>query len=527
MKRFFKTTLVVLGLITGLAMFTGCDVTEDLLGAFAEFSLYGTVDVEYDASLDDLEEEFSIDAGDIDFGIYRKGDNEAAFLNCEASGSASTSSDDDDDDDDVEERLSALATDDDDDDDDSDASGSASIDAEAEGEGSWSCELKASELSEGVEDVEVVTDEDDMGESAAEAGADFELQELPGSLLFILTADVKSSALEDGVSCTSDIMGFDEETKLITSESAIGPNLFDGLSDVFEGALDLDLLRSVAINCAYSMPPSASDVTVPPAPEPSTDPGDDEGDLPQPTSSTWTAFTVTGKGGDPAIADAGTASVIVNDFCGADMPAVVEIIGECADCGDEATLWIQEGKGENAVIGSQIVPNDGGTYTTLMTLSGGYARLQLDADGDITTTDDVTFIAELCEGEMPAQELLVVTSWNIDNTDVDTHVYADGMHIWYADKDPAIGNLDIDDTNGFGPETITSEMTGLEWEVKLHYYSDHGQGNTNASVRVIYFDGVDVCDLTIPVDDFASGEWFPVGIFGGADFVCPDLSAIE
>lgn len=524
MKQLFKTTLVVLGLVAGLTVFTGCDAVEDALGALTELSIYGSLDVEYDSSLDDLDEEFSIDVSDVEFGVYRKGDNEDAFINCEASGSGSVSADDDDDDATAEEKLAAAATDDDDDDNDDSASGSVTV--EGEGEESWSCEMKASALETEVEDVTVVTDEEDMTDSAAEAGADFELQELPGSLLFVLTAQVKSSSLADGVSCTEDIMGFDEDTKLVTSDSAIGPNLFGSWDDVWEGALNLDNLRSVYINCAYSMPPSVSDVALPV--EVLEDP-DDAGNLPMPDDSTWVSFTITGKGGDPAIADASSGNTLSTDYCGADMPAVVEIIGECADCDDEIVLVVQEGEGESAVIGTQIVPNDGsGIYKTVMTLSGGYARLQMDNDGDLTDNTDATYIIELCEvDDPPAQELLVVTSWDTDNTDVDTHVYANGQHIWYADKDPEIGNLDIDDVNGYGPETITSEMTGLEWEVKLHYYSDHGNGSTNATVRVIYYDGTDVCDLTIPVDGFSSGEWFPIGIFGGADFECPDLSAIE
>ena len=40
--------------------------------------------------------------------------------------------------------------------------------------------------------------------------------------------------------------------------------------------------------------------------------------------------------------------------------------------------------------------------------------------------------------------------------------------------------------DGFGPEgfTLTQAQRGISYNVKIHYYSDHGNGPTTASVMV-------------------------------------------
>ncbi|MEC8277434.1 MAG: hypothetical protein VX026_06955 [Myxococcota bacterium] len=79
------------------------------------------------------------------------------------------------------------------------------------------------------------------------------------------------------------------------------------------------------------------------------------------------------------------------------------------------------------------------------------------------------------------------------------------------------GDLDIDDVNGFGPETFTSTpgTSGLNYEVKVHYYSDHGNGDTNVTMRVVYYDGStgELCDISA-TQSMASYEWWSVGMFG-------------
>ena len=99
--------------------------------------------------------------------------------------------------------------------------------------------------------------------------------------------------------------------------------------------------------------------------------------------------------------------------------------------------------------------------------------------------------------------LRVEVTWSTNNSDVDTHLlrFAGGTawfntpnDCYYANQRPAWDapgttddpRLDIDDTNGLGPENINIDVpvTGSTYRVGVHYYSDHGTGPTTATVRI-------------------------------------------
>lgn len=67
----------------------------------------------------------------------------------------------------------------------------------------------------------------------------------------------------------------------------------------------------------------------------------------------------------------------------------------------------------------------------------------------------------------------VVLAWNTDNTDLDLHVIMpDGQHAWYGHRDLDDGGaLDVDVTDGYGPEIFSSPVAlpGLYY-VYVNYY---------------------------------------------------------
>lgn len=71
----------------------------------------------------------------------------------------------------------------------------------------------------------------------------------------------------------------------------------------------------------------------------------------------------------------------------------------------------------------------------------------------------------------------VVLSWSTDNTDLDLHVITpDGQHAWYGHRDLDNGGaLDVDVTDGYGPEIFSSPvaMPGLYY-VYVNYYGGSG-----------------------------------------------------
>jgi hypothetical protein len=116
--------------------------------------------------------------------------------------------------------------------------------------------------------------------------------------------------------------------------------------------------------------------------------------------------------------------------------------------------------------------------------------------------------------EIPCQRnLLAVLTWDTNGTDVDLHVRDSlGREAYYGDK-TAIPNglLDVDDVDGFGPETFTlSEFEeGVSYAVFVHYYSDHGFGPTTAHVKV-FLDGELVTDFS---GVLANGQVADVGTY--------------
>lgn len=128
----------------------------------------------------------------------------------------------------------------------------------------------------------------------------------------------------------------------------------------------------------------------------------------------------------------------------------------------------------------------------------GDYTVHLDArDADGNTTSCETTVSMLGHG------LRVELSWDTDNTDVDLHMAADPSARWFTPTDCYFGNrtpegsaeatpaarwLDVDDTDGRGPENIRVDVprTDTEYRVAVHYYSSHGQSEASTARVVVY-----------------------------------------
>lgn len=108
-----------------------------------------------------------------------------------------------------------------------------------------------------------------------------------------------------------------------------------------------------------------------------------------------------------------------------------------------------------------------------------------------------------------AMALRVSVSWDIDSADVNLHLVeqtAGGsfgvapFDCFFSNKTPDWGEpgsendptLDVDDTDGFGPENITvaTQDGGVTYRVVVHYFSDDGLGATTALVRIYFNDAL-------------------------------------
>lgn len=116
-------------------------------------------------------------------------------------------------------------------------------------------------------------------------------------------------------------------------------------------------------------------------------------------------------------------------------------------------------------------------------------------DGQIFTSTPITVASTATNNTYHAR-----ITWDRDDTDVDlSFEWSGGAECYYGNRSPAWGaaatspRLDVDDTNGFGPENIT--IGGLPgpgtYRLRVHYYSDHGNGPTNVTATV-FKDGAPV-----------------------------------
>lgn len=71
----------------------------------------------------------------------------------------------------------------------------------------------------------------------------------------------------------------------------------------------------------------------------------------------------------------------------------------------------------------------------------------------------------------------ITMTWSHNESDVDLHVYEpDGSHVYYDSMSGTSGFLDVDNTDGYGPEHYYTDCNQLqigEYSVGLNYFSDH------------------------------------------------------
>jgi len=70
--------------------------------------------------------------------------------------------------------------------------------------------------------------------------------------------------------------------------------------------------------------------------------------------------------------------------------------------------------------------------------------------------------------------LRVVLHWGAQPLDLDSHLVYENQHVFFIKRQGNDANLDVDDTDGFGPETITIEKKhpGVRYVYAVHNYSE-------------------------------------------------------
>lgn len=99
------------------------------------------------------------------------------------------------------------------------------------------------------------------------------------------------------------------------------------------------------------------------------------------------------------------------------------------------------------------------------------------------------------EAMQKIEQFRVVLNWGDQPADLDLHVLYPNNHIFFQQKTGTDAFLDVDDTDGFGPETITigQRHQGEKYVFAVHNYSAHGGYGTktlsNSKAKVFVYVG--------------------------------------
>lgn len=143
-----------------------------------------------------------------------------------------------------------------------------------------------------------------------------------------------------------------------------------------------------------------------------------------------------------------------------------------------------------------------GAFGVEVTLQNGVNHLQFTTQGRnaqgnlIDLPNDMAPVDFTLIANVVNSVIRVTLTWNTNDTDVDLYVVdPTGDFSAYYHRCTADGAcLDHDDVNGYGPEqwlltTANTVRYGQDYRVRVHYYSDHGNGPSNYTVAVQLYDG--------------------------------------
>ncbi|MGE0797590.1 MAG: carboxypeptidase regulatory-like domain-containing protein [Lautropia sp.] len=92
-------------------------------------------------------------------------------------------------------------------------------------------------------------------------------------------------------------------------------------------------------------------------------------------------------------------------------------------------------------------------------------------------------------GDGNAQTIRIVLSWGQEPADLDAHLTgpnadASRFHIYFSSRESATAKLDRDNTNSFGPETVTITQTNSgDYRYSVHDYTNRGSASSTALAR--------------------------------------------
>jgi TolB protein len=176
----------------------------------------------------------------------------------------------------------------------------------------------------------------------------------------------------------------------------------------------------------------------------------------------------------------------------------VEVSGQISEANTQS--WIEVNNSDKIWISEGF--NGGTSFSKEVELKSGDNVITVKAVNSCGKQGKATIHVT---GEFTESAVKVVMSWNTNGTDVDLHLTssnAGDSECYYNNKNPNWGDpnstlddpvLDIDNTSGYGPETIiVPQPKPGQYTVRVVYYSDHDSENAIPSFVTVktYENGV-------------------------------------
>ena len=143
-----------------------------------------------------------------------------------------------------------------------------------------------------------------------------------------------------------------------------------------------------------------------------------------------------------------------------------------------------------------------GSFSVAVTLNSGenrpiFTTYAYDQNNNLVITSNNQECNEFILNAPTDEAVILVTlTWGKNDTDLDLYTIdpTGDYSAYYHEVTSDGGELDYDDVNGYGPEHWTLQYSDTvrwdqDYKIRVHYYSDHGNGGTNYSVSVKLYDG--------------------------------------
>ena len=132
----------------------------------------------------------------------------------------------------------------------------------------------------------------------------------------------------------------------------------------------------------------------------------------------------------------------------------------------------------------QMIPVYGGNFSSEVSIFSGDNALVYRAtgvNGQTGVSDPLTII-----GDFVPDDIVITLGWDSPTSDLDMHVWNPlGEHCYFGHQQISDGFLDIDDVDGYGPETFTAtNAINGTYVVKINAYSMDSDPLSNASVAI-------------------------------------------